>query len=248
MIGRRETRKAVGKKLRGGATYRATSPRAPPHPSCGSWCKPICRHWKKPAALNSPRKKVGSTADTWPRWGSAARRSLMPAEHSRTLRTTPVIVNRFTMALTWAPTSPADLLTDSAHGAGAVALGWSGYGGSLRKAVGLVLPAGFVPPRLAFDAATHAWTLTGAVLDLPAATVIILITAILVAGVRETARFNGFLVAVKLVGIVLFVASTGSAFSPANWIAPANPQGAFIPPHAGPGGYGWWGLGPGADV
>jgi APA family basic amino acid/polyamine antiporter len=41
-----------------------------------------------------------------------------------------------------------------------------------------------------------------------------------VAGVRETARFNSFLVAVKLVVIVLFVVSTVSAFSTANWIAP----------------------------
>jgi hypothetical protein len=39
-------------------------------------CKPICRHWKKPAALNSPRKKVGSTADIWTRWGSATRRDV----------------------------------------------------------------------------------------------------------------------------------------------------------------------------
>src|SRR5450755_5134580 len=141
-----------------------------------------------------------------------------------------------------------DLILEYAVGAATVAIGWSGYVVSFAKDFGLVLPARFVSSPLDFDAATHAWTLTGAVLNLPAAAVIILMTALLVAGVRETARFNGFLVAVKLVVIVLFVASTVSAFSTENWIAPANPQGAFIPPNAGPGVYGWSGLVRGAAV
>jgi APA family basic amino acid/polyamine antiporter len=141
-----------------------------------------------------------------------------------------------------------DLILEYAVGAATVAIGWSGYVVSFAKDFGLVLPARFVSSPLAFDAATHAWTSTDAVLDLPAAAVIILMTAILVAGVREAARFNGFLVAVKLVVIVLFVASTVSAFSTANWIAPDNPQGAFIPPNAGPGVYGWSGLVRGAAV
>ena len=141
-----------------------------------------------------------------------------------------------------------DLILEYAVGATTVAIGWSGYVVSFAKDFGLVLPARFVSSPLDFDAATHAWTLTGAVLNLPAAAVIILMTALLVAGVRETARFNGFLVAVKLVVIVLFVASTVSAFSTENWIAPANPQGAFIPPNAGPGVYGWSGLVRGAAV
>ena len=141
-----------------------------------------------------------------------------------------------------------DLILEYAVGATTVAIGWSGYVVSFAKDFGLVLPAQFVSAPLAFDAATHAWTSTGAVLNLPAAAVIVLMTIILVAGVRETARFNSFLVAVKLVVIVLFVVSTVSAFSTANWIAPANPQGAFIPPNAGPGVYGWSGLVRGAAV
>src|SRR5882724_4405501 len=46
--------------------------RASPHPFCGSWFKPICRYWKKPAALNSPEKKIESTADIWTGGGPAA--------------------------------------------------------------------------------------------------------------------------------------------------------------------------------
>src|SRR5450432_1507004 len=106
-----------------------------------------------------------------------------------------------------------DLILEYAVGATTVAIGWSGYVVSFAKDFGLVLPARFVSSPLDFDAATHAWTLTGAVLNLPAAAVIILMTALLVAGVRETARFNGFLVAVKLVVIVMLVASSVSGFS-----------------------------------
>jgi basic amino acid/polyamine antiporter, APA family len=141
-----------------------------------------------------------------------------------------------------------DLILEYAVGAIAVAIGWSGYVVSLAKDFGLTLPAQFVSSPFAYDAAKHAWTSTGAVLNLPAAAVIILITAILVAGVREASRFNSFVVAVKLVVIVLFVVCTLPAFSTANWIAPDNPQGAFIPPNAGPGVYGWSGLVRGAAV
>ena len=65
--------------------------------------------------------------------------------------------------------------------------------------------------------------------------VIVVITALLVAGIRETARFNNFIVAVKLVVIALFIVCTVPAFSTANWVTASNPQGAFIPPNAGVG-------------
>jgi basic amino acid/polyamine antiporter, APA family len=141
-----------------------------------------------------------------------------------------------------------DLILEYAVGATTVAIGWSGYVVSLAKDLGLDLPARFVSSPLAYDAVSQAWSLTGAVANLPAAAVIVFITTILVLGVRQAARFNGFIVAVKLVVIVLFVACTASAFSTANWIVPANPQGAFIPPNAGPGIYGWSGLVRGAAV
>jgi APA family basic amino acid/polyamine antiporter len=141
-----------------------------------------------------------------------------------------------------------DLILEYAVGATTVAIGWSGYVVSLAKDLGVNLPVKFVSSPLAYDAAEHAWTATGAVANLPAAAVVVFITAILVAGVREAARFNGFVVAVKLVVIVLFVVCTLPAFSTANWIAPGDPQGAFIPPNAGPGVYGWSGVVRGAAV
>ncbi|HET7123334.1 MAG TPA: amino acid permease, partial [Bradyrhizobium sp.] len=94
-----------------------------------------------------------------------------------------------------------DLILEYAVGAITVAVGWSGYIVSFARDFGLNLPARFVSSPLTYDAAQHQWSLTGAVLNVPAALVIVVITALLVAGIREAARFNNFIVAVKLVVI-----------------------------------------------
>src|ERR1700689_4916764 len=141
-----------------------------------------------------------------------------------------------------------DLILEYAVGATTVAIGWSGYVVSLARDFGLDLPTRFVSSPFSYDAAGHAWSSTGAILNLPAMAVIVVITALLVAGIRETARFNNFIVAVKLVVIALFILCAVPAFSTANWVTPSNPQGAFIPPNAGVGIYGWSGLARGAAV
>ena len=141
-----------------------------------------------------------------------------------------------------------DLILEYAVGATTVAIGWSGYVVSLARDIGLDLPERFVSSPLTYDAATRAWSSTGAILNVPAVAVIIAITALLVAGIKETARFNNFIVAVKLVVIALFILCAVPAFSTANWVTSSNPQGAFIPPNAGTGVYGWSGLARGAAV
>jgi APA family basic amino acid/polyamine antiporter len=141
-----------------------------------------------------------------------------------------------------------DLILEYAVGAITVAIGWSGYIVSLAKDFGLNLPARFVSSPLTYDAAQHAWSFTGAILNVPAAVVIVAITSLLVAGIRETARFNNLIVAIKLIVIALFIVCAVPAFSTTNWIAPSNPEGAFIPPNAGVGIYGWSGLVRGAAV
>jgi basic amino acid/polyamine antiporter, APA family len=141
-----------------------------------------------------------------------------------------------------------DLILEYAVGAVTVAIGWSGYFVSLAGDFGLNLPTRFVSSPLAYDAKLQAWSLTGAVANLPAAAVIVIITSLLVAGIREAARFNAFIVAVKLVVIALFIVCAAPAFSTANWVTASNPGGAFIPPNAGIGIYGWSGLVRGAAV
>jgi len=141
-----------------------------------------------------------------------------------------------------------DLILEYAVGATTVAIGWSGYVVSLARDFGLNPPARFVSSPLGYDATRHAWSFTGAVLNVPAALVIVVVTALLVVGIRETARFNNVIVAIKLVVIALFIIFAAPAFSTANWITPGNPEGAFIPPNAGVGIYGWSGIVRGAAV
>jgi basic amino acid/polyamine antiporter, APA family len=141
-----------------------------------------------------------------------------------------------------------DLILEYAVGAVTVAIGWSGYAVSLARDFGLSVPVRFASSPLDYDSARHAWSFTGAVLNIPAALIIIVVTALLVIGIRETARFNNWIVAIKLIVIALFVICAAPAFSTANWITPSNPEGAFIPPNAGLGSYGWSGILRGAAV
>lgn len=51
---------------------------------------------------------------------------------------------------------------------------------------------------------------TGAVANMPAALMTLLITALLVYGIKESTRINNIVVVIKLVVIVLFIVVTGS--------------------------------------
>jgi APA family basic amino acid/polyamine antiporter len=141
-----------------------------------------------------------------------------------------------------------DLILEYAVGAIAVAIGWSAYVVSFARDFGINVPSRFASAPLEFDANAHAWSSTGAIVNLPAAFIIAAMTALLAVGIRESARFNGFIVAVKLIVILLFIACAASSVTTANWVTPGNPDGAFIPPNAGAGVYGWSGVIRGAAV
>jgi APA family basic amino acid/polyamine antiporter len=141
-----------------------------------------------------------------------------------------------------------DLILEYAVSAVTVAIGWSAYVVSFARDFGLIIPAQFASAPLAYDADQHAWSSTGAILNVPAVLVIVATTWLLVIGIRESARINNIIVAVKLAVILLFIMFAAPAFSTANWVTPENPQGLFIPPNAGPGVYGWSGVVRGAAV
>src|SRR5437762_12227087 len=78
--------------------------------------------------------------------------------------------------------------------------------------------------------------LTGAIVNLPAVGIVALMSAVLVIGLKESARVNRLIVILK-VGIVLLVVLFGLPHvRPANWTP-------FIPPNTGEwGSYGWSGV------
>ena len=141
-----------------------------------------------------------------------------------------------------------DLIIEYVMGGATVAVGWSGYAVSMAREFGLDLPARFTGAPLAYDAVSHTWALTGAVVNVPAMVVVIFTSALLVAGIRETSRFNNVIVIIKLIVIGMFILCSVPAISTAHWVTPVNPAGTFIPPNAGTGIYGWSGVARGAAV
>jgi APA family basic amino acid/polyamine antiporter len=125
-----------------------------------------------------------------------------------------------------------DLVLEYAVASSTVAHGWSHYFLSLLHTFGIEFPAAFAHAPIDFDQATAQWGLTGAFFNLPAAVIVLLVTAVLVVGIRESARFNAAMVILKL-GAVLFVIVVG-----ARYVQPANWQ-PFMP-------YGWEGVFKGA--
>jgi basic amino acid/polyamine antiporter, APA family len=123
-----------------------------------------------------------------------------------------------------------DLILEYAVEAVTVAIGWSSYFMSLLASFGIHLPKQFVSTPLAYDAAGHTWSTTGATLSVPAIAIIAAISASLVIGIRKSARFNVVTVAIKLVVIVIFIMCAAPMVDTSHWVTTGNPAGAFIPP------------------
>ncbi|WP_392543379.1 amino acid permease [Oryzobacter telluris] len=103
-----------------------------------------------------------------------------------------------------------DLLLELMLGASVVAQGWSQYATLFLEKIGIVVPESVAP---------------GSAFDLPAFVLIVVLTALIAIGIKESLRVNLVLVAVKLF-IVLFVIVAGIGF-----INTAN-YSPFIPPSA----------------
>jgi basic amino acid/polyamine antiporter, APA family len=110
-----------------------------------------------------------------------------------------------------------DLVLEYAVSAATVAASWSGYFQSVLDAVGLHVPDALARPIVVYDSSVGRLVPTGAFINLPALAIVVLITTVLIVGIRESARFNTTLVVIKLAA-VLFVIAVGAFFvDPRNW-------------------------------
>jgi len=109
-----------------------------------------------------------------------------------------------------------DLILEYAVGSMTVAIGWSGYMQRLLAGAGIELP-------LWMTAAPSAAT-PGTLFNLPAMLIVLFMMILLVIGVRESARFNALMVAIKGVAILFFVAVGIVWVEPENW-SPFMPYG-----------------------
>jgi APA family basic amino acid/polyamine antiporter len=118
-----------------------------------------------------------------------------------------------------------DLILEYAVGAAAVAVGWSGYLRVILDGVGIHLPVAF----------TNApGSAPGAIINLPALLIVLVITGILVVGISESARINSIIVAIKLAAVAIVILVGVFFVRPSNWTP-------FVP-------FGWHGIMKGAAV
>lgn len=133
-----------------------------------------------------------------------------------------------------------DLVLEYLFGASTVAVGWSGYVTSFLKDFGIHLPPAFSSAPLSFQ--NGVWATTGAVANVPAMFLIAILTALLVAGIRESSKFNNVVVFVKVIVILLFIGFGVAYVNFDNY----NP---FLPANTGEfGSFGWSGVLRGAGV
>jgi APA family basic amino acid/polyamine antiporter len=150
-----------------------------------------------------------------------------------------------------------DLTLEYAFGASTVASGWAGYFNSLLQQLGITIPPALttttgnvlvryqgiwmdkmsLPPGVSDAGLPH---VTG-LFNLVAVFIVLVVTTILVIGIKESANFNSAIVIVK-VGIVCIFLAVGGFFllhhpevANANW----HP---FVPPPDGKGNFGWGGI------
>ena len=136
-----------------------------------------------------------------------------------------------------------DLILEYSLGATTVAIGWSGYVVSFLKNIGINVPAELASAPLAYDAVTHTWSQTGAVINVPAMLIIAAVTLLLVIGVQESANVNSVIVVIKVAIVLIFIIAGISHVTTANWVTAGNPSGGLIPPNQGSfGAFGWSGI------
>ena len=128
-----------------------------------------------------------------------------------------------------------DLILEYAVGNVAVAVAWSGYFGSLLSGFGITLPPwlthGYRAVIKSSDPEVRALLETAPrigdipiLVNVPAFVIVMLITMLLVVGVRESARANNIMVVIKLLVLALFVAVGAMHIDTANYV-PFAPNG-----------------------
>lgn len=102
-----------------------------------------------------------------------------------------------------------DLVLEYALASSTVAIGWAGYLTSFLDSLGLHLPRLLSVAYLADPVAGF--------INLPAMLVVLLLTGLLVLGIRQSAIFNFVMVMIKLTVIVVFIIAGLGHIEPGNW-------------------------------
>lgn len=109
--------------------------------------------------------------------------------------------------------------------ASTVASGWSGYLKSFLKDWGFAIPDQLALAPFHYEIG-HGWYMTGAILDIPAILLVLLIGVMITIGIKAAAHFTNIMVIIKLFTVLLFIVVGVSYVVPENWTP-------FIPENTG---------------
>ena len=133
-----------------------------------------------------------------------------------------------------------DLILEYLFACSTVAVGWSGYMQSLLNGLGLHLPHHLTQPTLEHIGGEWVWT--GSLFNFPAVCIVVIVTTLLLGGIRQSAWVNNVIVAIKIIVILLFIGFGLSYIDTSNWIP-------YIPENTGEfGHFGFSGIMRGAAV
>ncbi|MCS7158423.1 MAG: amino acid permease [Blastocatellia bacterium] len=126
-----------------------------------------------------------------------------------------------------------DLILEYAVGNIAVAVSWSGYFIELLRGLGLEIPPEWRWLTVSYNVGVHAPEIVAhaprlfgvpIIVNVPAFAIVAMLTVLLVIGVKESARFNAVMVAVKLLVLLFFIVIGFFYVKPENW-QPFAPNG-----------------------
>jgi len=134
-----------------------------------------------------------------------------------------------------------DLILQYLFASATVAVGWSGYVVSFLGDFGIHIPAMIASAPFDYVSGVG-WVTTGSIINFPAAFIVLILTVVLVAGIRESVTINNIIVVIKVAIILLFIGFGISYVDTSNWIP-------YIPENTGAfGEFGFSGILTGAAV
>ena len=135
-----------------------------------------------------------------------------------------------------------DLILEYSVGAATVSIGWSQTLVAFLHGLGIDLPAKLLASPFQSSVMPDGSTVYG-IINLPAVIIVVLISILLMTGIRESAGVNNIIVVLKVSVILVFIAIGWSYIHPANLtpLIPPNTTGNF-------GDFGYSGLLAGAGV
>jgi APA family basic amino acid/polyamine antiporter len=134
-----------------------------------------------------------------------------------------------------------DLVLEYGMGAATVAVGWSGYAVSLLGSFGIYIPPQWAQATGEVTRLADGMDATG-ILNLPAVLIVLLLTALLMFGTKQSTRVNNVIVAFKLFVIAIVILVGVFYIDRSHWTP-------FMPENTGSfGEFGWSGVLRGSSV